>query len=158
MWYYRGIEFNYELIPDKAIGFIYSITHLPTSRVYIGRKLLTKAHRYQKNKVVYKTRVESNWKEYWSSSPDLLRMLEEEGEENFRREILIFANTKGQLNYLEERILYSVGAMETAFFINSNIRSKMYKRNIINKLDIVELDSAIDKLKVEIKNEKITAP
>jgi hypothetical protein len=144
MWLYKGEEFSEESIPEKVEGFIYLITYTPTGQRYIGRKLLTKAHRRQKNKKIIKSRVDSDWRDYWSSSPDIQRIIEEEGgTSNFIREILIFANTRGQLNYLEEKILYSVGSMESDDWLNSNIRAKMFKRNIKNKLDVLEVNAAI---------------
>ena len=142
-WMYRGSPLTDELIPDKAVGFIYQLTYLPTGQQYIGRKLLTKAHRRQKNKKVIRTRVESDWREYWSSSPDVKLLVEQEGTDKFVREVLMFANSKGQLNYLEEKFLYCVGALESEHWLNSNIRSKMYKRNILNKLDTEEIASVL---------------
>lgn len=142
-WLYKGKELDDSDIPEKAQGFIYLITYLPTNQKYIGRKLLTKAHRRQKNKKVIRTRVESDWREYWSSSPDVKQLVEEKGADNFVREILVFADTKGQLNYLEEKFLYCVGALESEVWLNSNIRSKMYKRNILNKLDTVEMNAVL---------------
>lgn len=145
-WYYKGVELTDEMIPEKAEGFIYIITYLPTNQRYIGRKLLTKAHRRQKNKKIIRSRVESDWREYWSSSPDVQKLVEEEGTDKFVREILVFAKTKGNLNYLEEKFLYYVGALESTEWLNSNIRSKMYKRNILNKLDTEEINSVLHSL------------
>lgn len=142
-WLYKGKEIEDSDIPTKAQGFIYLITYLPTNQKYIGRKLLTKAHRRQKNKKVIRTRVESDWREYWSSSPEVKQLVEEKGTDNFVREILVFADTKGQLNYLEEKFLYCVGALESEVWLNSNIRSKMYKRNILNKLDTAEVSAVL---------------
>ena len=142
-WLYKGNLLTDGMIPDKSAGFIYIITHLPTGRRYIGRKLLTKAHRRQKNKKIIRSRVESDWREYWSSSPDVKLLIEAEGTDNFVREVLVFAQSKGQLNYLEEKFLYCVGALESEHWLNSNIRSKMYKRNILNKLDIEEINSVL---------------
>ena len=142
-WIYKGKVLEDDDIPEKAQGFIYLITYLPTNQKYIGRKLLTKAHRRQKNKKVIRTRVESDWREYWSSSPEVKLLVEQEGTDNFVREVLVFAQSKGQLNYLEEKFLYCVGALESDVWLNSNIRSKMYKRNILNKLDTEEINSVL---------------
>jgi hypothetical protein len=142
-WLYKGIELTDEMIPDNAAGFIYIIRYTPTNQKYIGRKLLTKAHRRQKNNKIVRTRVESDWREYWSSSPEVKRLVSEEGTDKFVREILIFADNRAKLNYLEEKFLYSVGALETEDWLNSNIRSKVYKRNILNKLDAEEIKLAL---------------
>ncbi len=44
------------------------------------------------------------WREYTGSSKVLNRDIENLGKNNFRFEILIMGETKGQLNYLEENI------------------------------------------------------
>lgn len=147
-WYYKGIELVDENIPETAFGFVYLITYKPNGRQYIGRKIFTKAHRRQKNKKIIRSRVESDWRDYWSSSPEINRMIEEEGgTSNFTREVLVFADCKSRLNYLEEKFLYSLDTMESEHFFNSNIRSKVYKRNILNKLDVTEINSVLETLK-----------
>ena len=144
MWLYKGREINDEDIPSKAAGFIYIMIYKPNGKRYIGRKLLTKAHTRQKNGKKIRSRIESDWRDYWSSSPDIKKMIEDDGgTHNFSREILIFADTKGQLNYLEEKFLYCLGSIETTDYINSNIRSKMYKRNILGKLNLAEVNASI---------------
>lgn len=145
-WYYKGDELNEEDIPPKAIGFIYKITLLLTGQEYIGRKLLTKAHRRQKNKKIIRSRVDSDWRTYWSSSPELHSLLELHGEDNFKREILLFAFSKSHLNYIEEKFLYCVNAMESNHWLNSNIRSKVYKKNIIDKLNLDEMNQVLNQL------------
>lgn len=142
-WFYKNKILRDEDIPAKAAGFIYMITNVSSGKKYIGRKLLTRSHRRQKNKKIIRSRVESDWREYWSSSPDLLKVFEEEGTDNFIREILVFADTKGQLNYLEEKFLYYVGALESDMFYNNNIRAKMFRRNIFGKLDTDEINTVL---------------
>lgn len=148
-WYYNDVELSDDDIPSKAFGFIYIITHLTSGKRYIGRKLLTKSHRRQKNKKIIKSRVENDWRDYWSSSPELLELIESEGKENFKREILCFADTRGQLNYLEEKFQYSLGVLESEDWYNSNIRSKMFKRNLLNKMNFNEIENIINSLKKE---------
>jgi hypothetical protein len=80
-------------------------------------------------------------------------LIESGGTDNFVREVLMFADTKGQLNYLEERLLYSIGALESEFWLNGNIRAKMFKRNIFNKLNTIELSSVLSTL---LTLEKVT--
>ena len=148
-WLYKGKPLEDCDIPEKAEGFIYVITHVPSGVRYIGRKLLTKAHTRQKNKKIIRSRIESDWRDYWSSSPIIKEMIEAEGTIVFVREVLVFAETKGQLNYLEEKFLYGVGAIESDQFFNSNIRSKMFKRNILNKFDVGAINKILDSLKQE---------
>lgn len=147
MWTYQGKVVDSENLPPKAFGFIYLITHVPTGKKYIGRKLLTKAHTRQKAGKKIKSRVESDWKDYWSSSPLIAEMIEQEGgTHNFTREILVFAAGKGHLNYLEEKFQYCLGCIESDEWLNSNIRSKQFKRHIMGKIDIAEINSVISRL------------
>ena len=125
MWVYENsTEFD---IPPKAIGFIYLITQISTGKKYIGRKMLTKAATKTVKGVKKKLRVESDWKDYWSSSPELKELIEQVGTQDFTREILSFVSSKGQLAYGEELALYMVGALESDKWFNNNIRSKVYR-------------------------------
>lgn len=100
-WMYRGEEFT-DPTP-KEIGFVYLITNNTTGRRYIGKKLFwftkTKSVKGKKKR----TKVESDWKEYWSSSDELKADVERLGESNFTREILHVCGNKGQCNYLEAK-------------------------------------------------------
>jgi hypothetical protein len=148
MWIFKGSELQDSDIPNTAEGFIYLITYTPTGQRYIGRKLLTKAHRRQKNKKIIKSRVESDWRDYWSSSPDIQRIIEEEGgTSNFIREVLVFCSGKALLNYAEECLQYSLGAMESDEWLNSNIRAKVFKRNIKGKPEVQYIRDAIARLR-----------
>lgn len=90
--------------------------------------MLTKSATKRVNGVSKKTRVESDWKTYWSSSPDLKEYIAEVGEHDFTREILIFVSSKGSMTYNEELALYLVGALESPDgWFNQNIRAKIYK-------------------------------
>lgn len=117
-------------VPEKAIGFIYLITNNVTGKLYLGRKLLTKAGTKVVAGTKKKIRKDSDWKEYWSSSPDLQLQIVEHGKENFKREILMFATTKSSLNYMEEMALHIVGALESDKWANGNIRAKVFRRNL----------------------------
>lgn len=128
-WTYNDkIITSTEDIPDKSVGFIYMITQLSTGKRYIGRKLLTRAATKTVKGKKKKTRVESDWKDYWSSSPKIKQWIEENGgTDDFKREILQFVSSKGQMVYAEEMALYIVGALESDLWVNDNIRSKVYR-------------------------------
>lgn len=70
-------------------------------------------------------------------------MVAEEGTDKFTREILVFAPGKAILNYLEEKFLYTIGAMESMDWINGNIRSKVMKRHIIDKINTEEIGTLL---------------
>ena len=92
----------------KLILFIYQIVHLETGQFYIGRKNLQlkktkkigkKAQALQEGKGRKKTKEvkyeESDWITYWSSSKIIHKMVEEQGPQVFKREILEFCNSYG---------------------------------------------------------------
>lgn len=128
-WKYKDtVITSLEDIPVKnAVGFIYIITQKSTGKLYLGKKLLTKAASKTIKGVKKKLRKESDWLSYWSSSPKIQQWIEESGTDDFEREILVFASSKGSMVYLEEFGLYEVGALESDKWINENIRSKVYR-------------------------------
>ena len=126
-WKYQGEELLSDSIPEKAIGFIYKIKNLETGQWYIGRKLLTRAATKTVNGKKKKIRKESDWKDYWSSSPYLKEVIEENGKEKFERIILIFVDTKAALTYAEEYMLFKTGALFDEKCYNGNIRSRIQR-------------------------------
>jgi len=113
--------------PDGALGFIYVITHIPSGKRYLGRKQFwmskTKIVKGKKKRI----KVESDWRDYYSSSPDLLVMVEQQGKHNFEREIIMMVNSKSELVYAEEYCLYVTDAMLSDEWLNGNIRTKIMK-------------------------------
>lgn len=143
LWKFKGTELQDADIPPKAIGFVYCITQISNGKKYIGRKLLTAAATKTVAGVKKKYRKESDWKDYWSSSPWLQAYIEEHGTADFSKEILVFCFGKAELNYAEEKIQYSLGVLETDNFLNDNIRSKQYRKWAKNYKNLKELNSAI---------------
>ena len=131
-WYFNGIPLHDEDIPTNAIAFLYMITHIKTGRWYIGRKsMFRKVTKNIKSKsgTVKKKRsqVESDWKDYWSSSDYLKEFVSEEGKDKFKREILIFVETPSATIYGEEALLYMTGSMFDPLCFNGHIRTKIMR-------------------------------
>jgi hypothetical protein len=127
-WKFKGRELQDTDIIEDAVGFIYLITQLSTGKRYIGRKLMTKAGTKTVNGKKKKIRLQSDWKDYWSSSPQIKEWIKEAGgTHDFKKEILVFCTSRGSLVYSEEKALYVMGVLENDDFINSNIRSKCYR-------------------------------
>lgn len=107
-WKYKGSD-DFE-IPENSFGFVYKITSKVDDRKYIGRKYLTAAKTTSKRVTLKsgvkvtkkkKSRVESNWRDYMGSCKPLLEDIQRNGRDNYEFEILAFATTKGQINFLE---------------------------------------------------------
>jgi hypothetical protein len=143
MWTYNSKQIEDKDIPAKALGFLYKITHVSSGKWYIGRKMLSKAKTTQSKGVKVKSKVESGWRDYWSSSQDLLDYVEAEGQDKFTREILLFCDTKACLTLGEEYMLHVTGALFDAKCFNGNIRAKIYRKwfiktpNFFNELQLV---------------------
>ena len=99
-WIYNNEPF---LEPGENYGFVYIITNNTNGRKYIGKKFFWSSKRKQVNKVRKRYKVESDWKEYWSSSDELKADIELLGKEKFSREILYLCPTKGVTNYMEAK-------------------------------------------------------
>ena len=102
MWSYKGEEFKEELIGEN-IGFVYLITDLLNGKMYVGKKLFSKAGYKQVNGKRKKVRKASDWENYFGSNEELNSRVAEHGGENFKREILHLCNSKGLCTYLELR-------------------------------------------------------
>jgi hypothetical protein len=109
-WYYKGQPV--EEIDEKYTGFVYLITNCVTGKKYIGKKLTkfskTNVRTVQlkngtKKKKKIRSKVESDWKTYWSSSKEVIDDVKTLGEDKFTREILMFCLSKGTASYFEAK-------------------------------------------------------
>jgi hypothetical protein len=143
-WIFNGLPITAEAIPAKSIGFLYKITNINTGEWYVGRKLLTKAGTRVVKGKKKKVRLESDWKDYWSSN-DLIKSMAKEDPNNFKREILLFVPTLGAMAYSEEYLLYKSGALFDPKCYNGNIRAKIMRNwfdklpNLHNELEAVKI-------------------
>jgi len=137
-WLFNGLQISEDTIPAKSVGFLYKITNINTGEWYIGRKLLTKAATKTVKGKKKKTRVESDWKDYWSSN-DEIKALAKVNPTHFKREILLFVPTMGAMAYSEEYLLYKSGALFDPKCYNGNIRAKIM-RNWFDKLPNLHKD------------------
>jgi hypothetical protein len=130
MWLYENKEL--EVVPDDAYGYVYLITNTITNRRYIGKKLFW----FRKTKIVKgkkkRLKVESDWREYWSSSDELRADVLELGETNFVREILHICPNKGLCNYLEAREQMDRRVLESEDYYNGQIQCRIHRTHIKN--------------------------
>lgn len=125
-WTYKGNII--EDIPVGCIGFVYLITNLTNNRKYIGKKLA----QFKKSKPPLKGKklrrkytVESDWKDYWSSSETLKADVETLGKDKFTREILFWCTSKAELSYLEAKEQFDRRVLETDEYYNGIINVRV---------------------------------
>jgi hypothetical protein len=128
MWLYNNAPL--EEIPENAYGYVYLITNLTNGRKYIGKKLFW----FRRTKVVKgkkkRLKVESDWKDYWSSSEELKTDIAKLGINNFRRDILHICPNKGLCNYLEAKEQMLRCVLETDQYYNSQIQCRVHRTHI----------------------------
>jgi hypothetical protein len=139
-WTYQGTVI--EELPEECVGYVYIITCIPTGRKYIGKKLA------KFSKITYKTvklkngtkkrkrikgKIDSDWKEYWGSSPNLQADIEQLGKENFTREILYYCGSKAETSYIEARTQFERKVLESDDYYNGIINCRIHGSHIRKK-------------------------
>ncbi len=102
MWSYKGEEFTSEMIGDN-IGFVYIVTD-PWGKKYIGKKgFFSKVTKppLKGKKRKRRSLKESDWKTYCGSSETVKLIVEENGLDHFKREIIHLCKSKGVMSYME---------------------------------------------------------
>jgi hypothetical protein len=141
MWLYNNEEITE--LPNDCVGFVYIITNLTNSRKYVGKKLakfsktttktVTLKNGTKKKKKV-RSKVDSDWLEYYGSSIELNKDVEALGKENFTREILFFCKSKAECSYIEAREQFSRRVLESTEYYNNNIMCRIHGSHILGKL------------------------
>lgn len=153
-WMYKG-QFISSIsdMPEGTYGFIYEVTHKPTGKKYIGKKVLY----FERNKKLGKKELEalkeerkaqgiggraplkkkvvaeSDWKTYYGSQKEILELVKEGNQEDFKREILQYVPDKKQLTYYECKYLFINEVLETRNnYINDNILGKFYRKDFFD--------------------------
>ena len=133
MWLYNGEELTET--PEEYQGFVYQITELDTGMMYIGKKFFWKPKILPKNKTRkrrVRTRVESDWREYYGSNKLVIQLVEEKGRDNYKREILRMCKTKGECSYYEAKLQFEHDVLLNPKYYNEFIGCKIHASHIIN--------------------------
>lgn len=140
-WYYQNQIV--EELPDDCVGFVYLITNLTTNRKYVGKKLAkfskttyktVKLKNGTKKKKKIRSKINSDWQEYFGSSIDLNKDVESLGMNNFTREILFFCKSKAECSYIEAREQFARKVLESNDYYNNNIMCRIHGSHIRGKL------------------------
>lgn len=127
-WLFEDAEFGEDI--TQWYGYIYMIENLLNGRKYIGRKYFTMAGYKQVKGKRKKIRKESDWTEYYGSSPTLLKDVETLGKENFKRTILKLCKGRGEVNYFEVKYIIEYDAVLRDDFYNEWIQCKIARSHV----------------------------
>jgi hypothetical protein len=130
-WMMNGKEFELGENTHKEIyGFVYLITCKKTNKQYIGKKFFwsskTKTIKGKKKR----SKVESDWKDYFGSNKVLIEDVKVNGKDNYTREILHLCKTKGECNYLEAYEQFTRKVLIGEDYYNEWIMVKVHRSHI----------------------------
>tara|TARA_B100001778_G_C18572547_1_gene623329 strand:- start:296 stop:748 length:453 start_codon:yes stop_codon:yes gene_type:complete len=148
-WTYHGDEMTEcTQFPKNTFGFVYKITHIPTGKSYIGKKVLfynRKVKVTKKDLLIYegvkgrkpthkRVTKESDWKTYYGSNKLLKEVMDKEPIENFERTIIKLAPNKKLLTYYETQYQFVYQVLEKPDqFYNDNILGKFYSKDLASQ-------------------------
>jgi hypothetical protein len=136
-WLYQGTLV--EQLPEECVGFVYIITNTTTGKKYIGKKLAkfskttyktVKLKNGNKKKKKIRGKIESDWQEYWGSSPNLTADINTLGKDKFTREILHYCKSKSETSYIEAREQFERKVLESQDYYNGHIQVRVHGSHI----------------------------
>jgi len=132
MWYYNGEEFTSEMIGDY-VGFVYIITDLSNNKKYVGKKTLMSKRKLPplKGKTRRRTKIiETDWQDYYGSSEEVKNLVEEQGKDQFKREILHLCKSKGEMSYLELKEQIDREVLFKDEYYNEFVGAKIHSKHV----------------------------
>ena len=139
-WLFEGTSID--SLPEDCVGFVYLITNTITGRKYIGKKLAkfsktsyktVKLKNGTKKKKKIRSKIDSDWMDYYGSSDELNKDILTLGKENFTREILHYCKSKAHTSYLEAKEQFDRKVLESTDYYNGQISVRVHGSHIINK-------------------------
>jgi hypothetical protein len=134
MWYYNNkifdpTEFDYE----NLVGFVYIVTDLSNDKKYVGKKLFWATRRLKPLKGKTRKRVkriESDWQDYFGSNEEVKLLVENEGRDRFKRDILHLCQAKGEMTYLEMKEQIDREVLFRNDYYNEFIGGKIHSKHL----------------------------
>ena len=140
-WIYQGAQID--TLPEDCVGFVYLITNNVSGRKYIGKKLakfskttykVVKLKNGTKKKKKIRSKVDSDWQDYYGSNDQLNKDVATLGKENFTREIIFYCKSKAECSYIEAREQFRHQVLESADYYNGQISVRVHGSHIRDKL------------------------
>ena len=102
---------------------------------YIGKKNFWSVKRLPplKGKTRKRKKItESDWKEYYGSSEEVKQLVESQGCDNFKREILHLCDSKGEMSYyeLKEQVMNDV-LLKPDEYYNAFVGAKIHRKHVL---------------------------
>jgi len=141
VWTYQGQIV--ESLPDDCVGYVYMITNTLSGKKYIGKKLAkfskttyktVKLKNGTKKKKKIRSKIDSDWREYYGSNDALNADIKSLGTANFTREILFYCKSKAECSYIEAREQFTHRVLESDEYYNGHIQVRVHGSHIKNKL------------------------
>ncbi len=130
-WTYNNVTF--EDTPEEYQGFVYQLTQVHSNKKYIGKKNFWKPKtlpitKTRKNRV--RTRTESDWRTYFGSSNEVRNLVEQHGQNQFKREILKLCKTKGEMSYYETKLQFDNDVLFRDDYFNNFIGCRIHAKHL----------------------------
>lgn len=125
-------SYDWKNVPEDIepyVGFVYLITNCTTGRRYIGKKLFwtfkkQKPLKGQKRRRI--TRVQTDWREYWSSCNELQADIAKLGKDKFTRQILSCHMVRFAWSYTEANELFKNDVLSDPGYYNQIIQCRLH--------------------------------
>jgi hypothetical protein len=137
-WYFQNKIV--ESLPEDCVGFVYLITNNITGRKYIGKKLAkfakttyktVKLKNGTKKKKKIRSKIDSDWRDYYGSNLELSKDVDTLGRENFKREIMFYCKSKSECSYIEAREQFTHKVLESKDNYNGQISVRVHGSHIL---------------------------
>jgi tRNA(Ser,Leu) C12 N-acetylase TAN1 len=145
VWLFENTQID--VLPEDCIGFVYLITNNSTGRKYIGKKLakfskttyrIVKQKNGNKKRKKIRSKIESDWQQYYGSNDQLNEDIKKLGNDKFTREILFYCKSKAECSYIEAREQFKNKVLESDDYYNGQIVCRIHGSHIKNKIQATQ--------------------